>query len=55
MGNVNAYSRRAGSFVEITEADEIVCAFVPPQPSIDVLALPQKLGLAERLWGGWTT
>lgn len=46
---------RLGRFVEAPVAGEIVRAFVPPplppQPSIDVLALLERLSLAERALG----
>ncbi|ATQ57013.1 Fic family protein [Paracoccus yeei] len=46
---------RLGSFVETPVAGEIVRAFVPPplppEPSIDVLALLKRLSLAERALG----
>ena len=46
---------RLGRFVEIPVAGEIVRAFVPPplppQPPIDVLALLERLSLADRALG----
>ncbi|NEW92802.1 Fic family protein [Rhodopseudomonas sp. BR0M22] len=51
----SAPNPRLGRFVETPVAGEIVRAFVPPslppEPAIDVLALLEKLGLAERALG----
>lgn len=51
----SAPNLRLGRFVETPVAGEIVRAFVPPplppEPSIDVLALLEKLSLAERALG----
>lgn len=51
----SALTPRLGRFVEAPVAGEIVRAFVPPplppQPSIDVLALLERLSLAERALG----
>lgn len=51
----SASNLRLGRFVETPMAGEIVRAFVPPplppEPSIDVLALLERLSLAERALG----
>lgn len=48
-------SQRLGRFIETSAAGEKVSAFVPPplppEPAIDVLALLEKLSLAERALG----
>src|SRR2546427_7635333 len=48
-------SQRLGRFIETSAAGEKVRAFVPPplppEPAIDVLALLEKLSLAERALG----
>lgn len=51
----SASNLRLGRFVEAPMAGEIVRAFVPPpfppEPSIDVLALLERLSLADRALG----
>lgn len=55
MAGATAKNPRLGRFVETVAAGEMVRAFVPPplppNPGIDVLALLERLSLAERALG----
>jgi hypothetical protein len=55
MASAPVANPRLGRFVETAVAGETVRAFVPPplppEPSIDVLELLQRLSLAERALG----
>lgn len=55
MAATSTIDSRLGRFVETSVAGEIVRAFVPPplppEPSIDVLSLLERLSLAERALG----